>query len=102
MRRVRAGTAVSVIAHGAIVAWGLLSLAAHRLDPPRIEAIPVTLATVADVTSVPKATPAPDPPASTRTAPLPPPPASAAATPPPAAPSRSEERRVGKECRSRW
>jgi len=83
----RAGTAVSVIAHGALVAWGLLSLAAHRLDAPRIEAIPVTLASVADVTSVPKATPpAPDPPAPMRTPPLPPPPAPAAATPPPAAP----------------
>src|ERR1700730_15380699 len=71
----RAGTTVSVLAHGALLAWGVVSLTAHPFDARQSEAIPVALVSVGDVTSLPKATPpapAPPPPA-----PLVPPPAPA-------------------------
>src|SRR4051812_32873616 len=55
----RRAATVSVIAHGAVLTWAVLSLGSHPFDARQVEAIPVALVSVADVTSLPKAAPPP-------------------------------------------
>jgi hypothetical protein len=51
----RVGTTVSLIAHAALVAWGVLSIATpHAMDAREMEAVPIDLVEIGDVTAAPK------------------------------------------------
>jgi hypothetical protein len=62
MALMRASATVSAIAHGALIAWGVWSIAApHPLDASKVEAIPVAMVKIDEVTAAPKVAPAPAP-----------------------------------------
>src|SRR5438552_176283 len=78
----RTGTTLSVVAHGGVLAWGLVSLAVRPLDATQVEAIPIAIVSLADVTSLPKADRPPPVDAKPAPAPPAPPPAALADAPP--------------------
>jgi hypothetical protein len=85
----RAGTTLSVIAHVGLIAWGVVSIATPRpLHTSKIEAIPVALVRIDDVTAAPKL--APPPPVVAKPAAAP----AAAPSPPAPAPVAAEARPV--------